>query len=189
MDKSKPEDSRRENNHQMEVNSTAHSLTIKMLTLLAIAIATLLIIAGFFINTPEQPMFEVMIKNTNVIPSNLSSINPQLSKILDMYCKSAPILALAFFLFARQYLIIQKTQGLRVLIKTLLAFTILYFIIIYYLLLHSSVLNESGALLRFLSSNDYLLTLFFICVYSACYVLSVYYFSFVYAVVKLTRNR
>ncbi|HDR2766108.1 TPA: colicin immunity protein Cui, partial [Enterobacter bugandensis] len=67
-------------------------------------------------------------------------------------------------------------------ILAFILFTVFYIAIVYYLLVSNVELTESGRLLRFLSGNDYLLTVFFVSVFYVCYILTCYYITYAYAV-------
>lgn len=170
------------------LNAPKNNATKKMFNILIVTCLPLLAAFVLYLSAPDSQLLSSIATAASDLPTLFSANNSLLSSVMSAYCKTAPFWALLFFLVSYNDLQLNTNQPARALVTTLVLFSILYFAMMYLFLLHTAELTEAGRLVRFMAENDYLLTLFFICIYAVCYVLTAYYLSFVYAVYKSFRK-
>nr|ULG19923.1 hypothetical protein 49p1_00223 [Yersinia frederiksenii] len=102
-----------------------------MLYILVIAIIPLLVILCLYLNNPESPTLNAIATGTSGLPAVLSTKNPLLSKVMDVYCKTAPLFAFILFLISRNNLKLKNEKDFFYALRTLFLFTAFYIIFIY----------------------------------------------------------
>lgn len=160
-----------------------------MLFILVIGILPLVGILTFYILFPDSQTIEAIAIDTNELPAITSINNPLLSKVMDVYTKTAPLLALVFFLISYKKITIRKDKANIQLIKSLSLYYILFFIIFYITYCFNHELTTSGRLLRTFSNNDYTLTFFYITLYSGLYIFTSMFFWFSIGTYKIIMER
>lgn len=169
----------------IEANETGK----RMLYFLVIGIIPLLMIFIFHVTSPESLVLNAIANSTSNLPVIFSAKSLLLSKVMAAYTKTAPLLAIIFFLSSFRMMDIRKDRTTIVLVKSLILYYILYFIFIYVSLFRNHEITTSGRLLRFISQNDYLLTLFYGTLYSGIYIFTVLLFWFSIGVYKALKER
>lgn len=153
----------------MYKNSVAEKNNITASTLFyiifAIGVSPLLLIFIVYMNNPDSLFLSAIASRVGNIPVWTSVNSLLLTKVMDVYCKTAPVLAVFWFLFSMRIIFLNKISDTKTLIRSCLCYPLLYFPFIYFLLCSDRELTTSGRILRLMSSNDYSLLLFYICVY------------------------
>ncbi|AOR58821.1 colicin immunity protein Cui [Pectobacterium parmentieri] len=160
------------------------SIEKRMFFLLIIGIIPLFIILIIHLNNPDALIlneFAATFKNLPTITSNKSLL---MSKAMDIYCKASPLLALLFIAVSYRHFEFKKIMTTQKLVWVFILFSVLYFTITILLLAHNKELNDSRNWLKVISENDYLLTFFYISIFSVCYIFTVYYLSFIISFFK-----
>lgn len=163
------------NNNFEDENKAANNI---LYIFMAISIVPLLMIFGFYLYNPESPLLYSIAARTGDLPSTISSKNPLMSKVMDVYCKSAPFLALIFFVCSFKLRKLNKKLNRVKLIRACLLSLFFYVFCIYIFMLKNIELTTSGRILRFISENNFTLLLFyaglyiilFFLTYAMCYV-------------------
>lgn len=147
-----------------------------MISLLLVALIPLVITLGVYLHNPYSPVLNIIQIRTQNLPAVFSANNVLLSKVMDVYIKTAPAMAFIFFLSSFRILRIRKDNSSLVIIKTIVVFYIFYLVIVYALLFCNHEISTAGKLLRLISRNDYFLTFFYMAAYSSVYILSCMFF-------------
>lgn len=137
-----------------------------------IGVIPLIIIFGIYLNNSDSLLLNNIVARTSSLPAVLSSNNPLMTKVMDVYCKSAPLLAFVLFLLSikKRQLIKKTNRG--ILIRSCLFSPFVYFLFIYMFLFRNFELTTSGRPVRLMSSHDLTLLLFYICLYLSIFLLT-----------------
>lgn len=154
----------------------------RMYYIFLVGVIPLIVIFLSYANNQGSDSLTYLYALSGKVPELISANNPALSSVMSFYVKIAPLLGVLFFLIARRKLTLKNNFSFTKGILAFILFTVFYIAIVCYFLVSNVELTESGRLLRFLSGNDYLLTVFFISVLYLCYILTCYYISYAYAV-------
>lgn len=150
----------------------ANEATKRMFYVLFFAVTPFLAILFIYIKDPHSAFLYSIVEMTHNLPALWSSKNILLSKTMDVYCKSAPLFSLVFFVLSHRKIKIKKTEATKLLIRTLLMYLALYLVIIYIFLFNNHELTTSGKLIWIMSRNDFFLTVLYIQIFSGIYVFS-----------------
>lgn len=162
----------------------------KMFCILLIALIPLFIILGIYLNDPRSPILHSISTSTHNLPAILSSKNLLLSKVMDVYTKTAPLFAIIFFSTSYKKLKLKDGQSAWHILSLHVLFTAFYLALIYSFLFTNTELTSSERMLKVISSNDFTLSLFFILLYTGIYIFSCLYlwlFSGMYRAFKERR--
>ena len=132
-------------------------------------IIPLLIIFSVSLSNPGSPFLNQIADATRSTPSVTSAFNPVMTKVMDIYVKSAPvagILAFMFLLKKRKPLEIKKRAEL---IRACFLSPFVYVFFIYFFLMHNLELTTAGRTVRWMSENNFSLLLFYIMLYIATF--------------------
>lgn len=99
------------------------------------------------------------------IPSVISSYNPIMTKLMDIYGKSAPLLAIITFILQFRHRKLEKGINREKLITACILIPFIYVFYAYFFLWNNLELTTSGRTVRWMSENDFTLLFFFICMY------------------------
>ena len=161
----------------------------KMLYFLLFAILPFLWIFFTYINNPESTTLNVIASSTSNLPAVLSANNPLLSKVMDVYTKTAPLFAFILFLSSVKGMHIRSDKKTTVLLTNLILYCVFCLIFTYVFLFCNIELTTSGRLLRIMSSNVVTLSIFYITLYSGIYILLSMLFWFSIGVCKILKER
>ncbi|QKJ85582.1 hypothetical protein PMPD1_0609 [Paramixta manurensis] len=161
----------------------------KMLFILAIALIPFLIIFGIYLNDPASPILYAISDRTGNLPAVVSAKNLLLSKVMDVYTKSAPVIACLFVLTAFRAMPVKKDTPTAKMIQGLIFYYIFYAINVYLFLFCNHEISTSGRLLRLMSANDCTLTFFYLSLYSIIYVFTIMFFWFSIGTYKVLKER
>lgn len=126
-----------------------------------IGITPLFIILGIHFHNPGSVFLNNIATYTKNIPSITSSYNPIMTKVMDIYGKTAPLLSLFLFILTVN---IRKTVN-AVKIRTCILSILIYIAFIYLFYFKNIELTTTGRPLRLMSNNDFLLLI----IYSGLY--------------------
>lgn len=149
--------------------------TKKMFLFLFAALFPFLLIVTLFLLSPELKIFNIISYATRDIPSITSPNNFELSKIMDLYVKTAPVFSLFVFLLSGKDLRLKKGKQKKEILTLHLFFTFLYALVIYVFLFTNHDMTTSGRIIKMMSSNDLFLTFFYVSLYC-----SIYTFTYIY---------
>lgn len=153
-----------------------------------ITASPLLLFLAIYMHNPQSFLLNDIPTIINNVPTLHSVNNILLSSVMSAYCKTAPAWALILVIFSYKELHLKTDKSISLLTRTLVLFTVLYLGIVTLLLFHNAELTESGRLLRMMSANDYLLTLLFLIIFWAGFILTTYYSLFIYAFCKTVNS-
>lgn len=144
-------------------NRTANKLLYLFTT---IGLVPLLCILIIYFNNPDAPLLHTIATKTENIPSITSSYNQLMTKVMDVYCKTAPGLALIlYFLTFKTRRLIKSTDRNAVLRSCLLS-PLVYAAIVYLFCFRNFELTTAGRPVRLMANNDATLLLFYIALYA-----------------------
>ena len=166
-----------------ESNSSANRM---MYLFMATGIVPLLVIFAIYLYNPGSQVLYYIASGVSDLPAVTSLANPLMTKVMDAYCKTAPFLAFALFIFS-----FKKRKVLEMGDKKKLAIScffspLLYAFFIYMFLFRDMELTTAGRPVKYLSNNDFTLLLFysglyyasFLLTYGICYIPVITYKSF-----------
>ncbi len=139
----------------------------RMLFLITFAgIIPLIIIFITYTSNPNFYLIRIIFDNTQNIPSVISSYNPVMTKVMDIYGKSAPLLAFIAFIMLFKHTRTTKITDRKKNHNSLYTVPLfVYFLCLFFLLWHNFELTTSGRPVRLMSENDLTLLIFYICLY------------------------
>lgn len=154
-----------------------------------IGIIPLVIIFGIYLHNSESQTLNNIAVRTSSIPAIISSHNPLMTKVMDVYCKSAPILALLLFGLSIKKRQIVKTTNRGTLIRSCLLSPFVYLFFIYMFLFRNFELTTAGRPIRLMSENDISLLLFYIGLYTSVFFLTYFILFTPFIAYKLYKER
>lgn len=139
---------------------------------LFIGIIPLVVVLLIYFNNPDSPLLNSISASFSSLPAVISSKNPLMTKVMDVYCKSAPFLALLFFVCSIRVRKITKTANRGALIRSCILSPFFYLFFIYFFLFRDLELSTAGIPLRLLSGHDLSLLLVYIVLYAIIFSLT-----------------
>lgn len=152
-------------------------------------IIPLLIIYMTYMFNPDAYFIRAVYENTKNIPSVISSFNPVMSKVMDIYGKSAPILAFVTFILMFRYRKAEKITNREKLITACIFTPFIYVFYVYFVLWHNFELTTAGRPARFMSENNFSLLIIYICLYYVSFLLTYLMGYYPVLVYKLWKER
>ncbi len=172
-----------------EDSLAANQAARKMFYFLLIALIPYLIIAGIYLDNPRSPLLMALSDNTNTLPAIISSKNLLLSKAMDVYTKSAPLISIIFFLTTYKHMRIKEGKSAWELLGAYIPYAIFYIIMIYFFLFDNRDLTSSAKILYLASHNNFTLLIFYMVLYSCIYVYSCLNFWAFYGTYRAFKER
>ncbi|WP_347400343.1 colicin immunity protein Cui [Escherichia coli] len=123
------------------------------------------------------------------IPSVISSYNPIMTKLMDIYGKSAPLLAIITFILQFRHRKLEKGINREKLITACILIPFIYVFYAYFFLWNNFELTTSGRTVRWMSENDFTLLFFFICMYYCSFFMTYILCYVPVAVYKIWKER
>ena len=150
----------------MPENKKDNSYANRILYLITLAgITPLLMIYLTYLFNPDAYFIRAVYDNTQNIPSVISSYNPAMTKVMDIYGKSAPILAFVTFILLFRHKKLETIKNREKLITASVFSPFLYAFYAYFFLWNNFELTTAGRTVRWMSENDFSLLIFYICLY------------------------
>lgn len=152
------------NDHERDANNRKANHLLYLF--LIIGVMPLLCIFVLYYKNPDYSLLNKIAISTENLPGITSSYNSVMTKVMDVYCKTAPFLALILFSLTFKIRTLIKNFNRHVLIRACLLTPFFYAATIYLFLFRSLELTTAGRPVRFMSTNDLTLLLFYISLYS-----------------------
>lgn len=166
-----------------------NNITKKMLKVLVFAVVPLLMLLIISLTSHFTHIINELQGLFDILPNVISSNNIPLSISMDAYVKTAPIIAIIFFLCFHRLMSVKKGVAVSSLISSLLMYYVFYAVIVYLSILSDHDIANASRMIRLFSENDFLLTIFYMALYSAVYVLTVMLLWFSFGVIKELKER
>lgn len=161
----------------------------KMFCILLIALIPLWMILGIYLNDPRSPILNSIFVSTRHFPAIVSSSNLLLSKVMDVYTKTAPLFAIIFFATSYKKLKLKDDQPAWHILTLHVLFTFFYIALIYAFLFTNTELTSSERILKIIASNNFTLSLFFVILYAGIYIFSCLYLWFFFGMYRVFKER
>lgn len=166
-----------------ESNNVANRM---MYLFMATGIAPLLVVFAIYLYNPGSQVLNDIASGTASLPAVTSLANPLMTKVMDVYCKTAPFFAFILFIFSLKKRKVLKVGDKKKLIIPCVFSPLLYAFYIYMLLFRNMELTTAGRPVKYLSNNDFTLLLFyaglyysiFLLTYGICYIPVIIYKGF-----------
>lgn len=139
---------------------------------MSIGIFPLLMIFGIYLHDPYSPLLHSFAAMTDNLPAVMSSANPLMSKVMDVYCKTAPFWAFILFACSIKVRRVINTASRNIMIRACILSPFFYIAFIYLFLFRNLELTTAGGPLRLISGHDILLLFFYMCFYFLIFLLS-----------------
>jgi hypothetical protein len=166
-----------------------NNITKKMLKVLMFAIVPLVILLIISLTTHSSSLMDELEELFHNLPNVVSSHNILLSVSMGAYVKTAPVIAILFFIYFNKHMTVKKDVSESSLILSLLIYYVFYAVIFYFSILTYHDIAKAGRVIRLFSENDFLLTVFYIALYSSVYILTVMLLWFSVGVFKEFKRR
>lgn len=151
------------NEHSIKANNRKANNFLYLF--MATGVIPLLCILVIYYKNPDNPLLHTIATGTENIPSITSSYNPLMTKVMDVYSKSALLLALFAFIFLFKQRKIKKITDREKLITASIFSPFVYAFYVYFFLWNDFELTTAGRTVRWMSENDFTLLIFYICLY------------------------
>lgn len=161
----------------------------KMLWLLVLALIPLFITFVIYLINPYSETFNFIARSAINLPAVMSANSPLLSKVMDVYVKTAPVFAFLAFLMTHKKLNFKHNRSIGYTLKIYLYFTIFYAIMIYAFLFSDTELTEKTKLLKLASMNDVFMLILYVILYSATYMFGYLYLWFTIGIYREIKER
>lgn len=176
-------------NREYEDKEANHVVRRLFYFFLFIGIIPLLIIFILYLNNPQSQFLNIMAASAVNIPTWFSTESPLLSKLMGVYCKTALVAGLLWFIFSIKWLRPNKAIDKNLILKTNFFYVIFYGVFIFLSCFSRSELATSGKLLRFMTINDYILACFYISLYVVIFVFTCIFLAIPYISIKSLTGR
>ncbi len=134
-----------------------------------LGIVPLLLIYLLYLYNPQSSLLISIFNSTQHMPSITSAFNPLMTKVMDIYCKSAPLLAVFFFIVQLRYRKIERIADRKKIIKACIFSPFFYALYAYLVLWGNLELTIAGRPARYLSENNLTLLIFYSLLYTSTY--------------------
>lgn len=136
--------------------------------LYSVAFIGLLPLAGIFmlslLNQDNMILNTIYLK-IQTLPAITSSYNPLMTRIMDLYCKAAPLFALVIFALKDRSTLIIEVQERDKLFTAAVCSPFFYGLYIYFFLFNNIELMTAGHPINLVSENNFTLLIFYCCLY------------------------
>lgn len=153
-------------------NTQVSRYTRKILfSMMLVGMTPLIFIFIVYLNDPDSYLLYYIYEITKDIPSVTSAYSPLLTKVMDIYSKSALLFAVVtfFILYKRKPKVIIERS---VLIKACIFSPVIYCLYLYFFLLQDFELTTAGNPARLMSGNNVSLLFFYVCLYYVSFLLT-----------------
>ncbi|PPC61294.1 hypothetical protein C1Y41_18875 [Pantoea sp. ICBG 1758] len=161
----------------------------KIILSLILALMPLMVFLLCQLLNNDSLLLHFIYDKTANLPAVISSKSILLSKSMDVYCKTAPFLAvIVFVLFLNPRSLIRKVDP-KQLVKGFISCCILLSCAFYFFMFSSFDLYQSKRFLRLFSYNDYSLTIFYVSLYAIFYMFTLALLFFVVRIAEMIKER
>lgn len=155
---------------------------------MVVGVIPLLCILAIYYKTPDDPLLQIIAARTKGIPSITSSYNPLMTKVMDIYCKTAPFLAFILFITTFKTRKLTKQLDKKNLTKACILSPLFYTITIYLFYFRSFDLMASGRA-RLMADNNINLFILYSMLYISIFSMAYAFFYFPIIAYKLFKER
>jgi hypothetical protein len=155
---------------------------------IVVGVIPLLCILAIYYKTPDNPLLQIIATSTKGIPSITSSYNPLMTKVMDIYCKTAPFLAFILFITTFKTRKLTKQLDKKTLTKACILSPLFYTITIYLFYFRSFDLMTSGRA-RLMADNNINLFILYSMLYISIFSMAYAFFYFPIIAYKLFKER
>jgi len=157
------------------------SLILALVPLVALLLCKLL--------NSDAELLQFIYDKTVGMPAVTSSESILLSKAMDVYCKTAPFMAvIVFVLFLESKSLIRKVDA-KQLVKGFVSCCILLSCAVYFFMFSSVDLYHSKRFLSLFSYSDYSLTIFYVSLYAIFYLFTLAFLFFLVRIAEMIKER
>jgi len=144
-----------------------HETTSKIFYLfLIIGLVPCFVVFFLYKLNPDSSFLYTVADFAESIPAITSMSNQLMTKVMSIYCKTAPLFGGMWFLFSVRTTIVHNVPSKLTAIKSAVGLSVVLFFIVYIPLFFNHELTTSGRLLRLISDNDILLLFFYASLYA-----------------------
>ena len=137
-----------------------------------IGIIPLVAVWVIYLDNASSPFLNSIADRFSSLPAVTSVKKPLMTKVMDVYCKSAPFLAIMLFLCSIKLRKFKATTNRGALIRSCLLSPFFYPFFIYFFLFRNIELTTAGRPLRLMSGQDLPLLLVYISLYAIVFFLT-----------------
>ncbi|EGI4047798.1 colicin immunity protein Cui [Salmonella enterica] len=160
-----------------ESNKAANNI---LYIFMCIGIFPLLIIFCIYLNDPDSSILYSIAAGTSNLPAITSAKNPLMTKVMDVYCKSAPLFTLLLIPSILHKRKIITPYNKVAIVRSCLMGPIAYVFYIYFFLFSDFEMSMGYGFSKLISGSDLTLLLFYVAVY-----VSVFFFTYFILLVPL----
>ena len=155
---------------------------------MVIGVIPLLCILVIYYKNPDNSLLQTIATSTESIPSITSSYNPLMTKVMDIYCKTAPFFAFILFITTFKIRKFIKKLDRKKLIKACVLSPLFYAVAIYLLYIRNFDLMTSGRA-RLMADNNINLFIFYSMLYLSVFFIAYAFFYLPVVAYRLFKER
>ncbi len=155
---------------------------------MATGVIPLLCILVVYYTNPDNQLLRTIATSTENTPSIISSYNPLMTKVMDIYCKTAPFLALILFAATFKTRKLARKLDKKTLIRACVLSPLFYAIIIYLIYFRNFDLMASGRA-RLMADSNINLFIFYSMLYLSIFFMAYAFFYFPIIAYRLFKER
>ncbi|MBA0935679.1 colicin S4 immunity protein [Escherichia coli] len=156
---------------------------------MVIGVIPLLCILAVYYTNPDNLFLHTIATSTENIPSITSAYNPLMTKVMDIYCKTAPSLALILFILTFKTRKLIKKINRNAVLRSCLLSPFACAVFLYLLCFRNLELTTAGRPARLMTNNDATLLLFYIGLYLIIFFISYFTLFTPVTTFKLLKER
>ncbi|WP_336983746.1 MULTISPECIES: colicin immunity protein Cui [unclassified Cedecea] len=123
-------------------------------------------------NNPVSPLLYHFAEMAGSFPAFTSSSIPLMSKVMDLYCKTSPLLAVLLFTTLIKYKRDINVTKRSSTIKSAIGSMLLSVVVLYVILFHNFELTTMGRPIRSMANGDFSLLIIYVCLYFLIFMLT-----------------
>lgn len=155
---------------------------------MVIGVIPLLCILVVYYTNPDNMLLHTIATSTENIPSITSSYNPLMTKVMDIYCKTAPFLALTLFITTIKTRKLARKLDKKNLVRACVLSPLFYVAVIYLLYFRNFDLMASGRA-RLIADSNITLFIFYSMLYLSIFFITYAFFYFPIIAYRLFKER
>ncbi|WP_427166975.1 colicin immunity protein Cui [Citrobacter koseri] len=140
-----------------------------LLTSCLAGMVPLLLIFSICLFNPDSSFLNTVYNSTQGIPSVTSAFNPLMTRVMDIYCKSAPFFATLIFFVLFRHREIKIIPDKEKLITACIFSPFVYAFYVYFILWHNLELTTAGMPVRLMAESNVLLLMLYTGLYAATF--------------------
>lgn len=172
-----------------QIEKSNNTINTLFYLFLCTGIIPLLIIFCIYMHNPESPILSAIVSSTKDLPEITSNKSPLMTKVMDVYCKTAPLLAIIWFICSLKFVIPNKIAEKKLVLRACVIYPFFYLFIIYPYLFTNRELTTSGIPFKTMSTNNYSLLLVYVIIYLSILCLTYCFFLIPLLLYKIKKER